>query len=231
MSSQPGLGGAAASRGAGGVASGVRRAPTLSTVSSQPVASSRDGVSSPGEAESRDSGATPLGTSQAQTPTAVLDGEVSGRGRRGADVGPRAAGRAELPLRSRKLRRQRFQARRVRRLVRHIDPWSVFKLSLVFFLCVWVILMIAGVMLWQVAQSSGQITNVEDLIRKSFGYSEMKIDGEFLFRQYAVIGFVMALTSTGAAVVGSILFNLISDLVGGIWMSVIEEETARPVGR
>ena len=34
---------------------------------------------------------------------------------------------------------------------------------------------------------------------------------------------------TAASVVSTIIFNLISDLVGGVWISVIEEETSRPV--
>ena len=28
--------------------------------------------------------------------------------------------------------------------------------------------------------------------------------------------------------VGAVVFNLISDIIGGVWISVIEEETARP---
>ena len=50
-------------------------------------------------------------------------------------------------------RRQR--ARRVRRLVRHIEPWSVLKLALVFYFCLWVIMLVSGAILWRVAVSSG----------------------------------------------------------------------------
>ena len=31
-------------------------------------------------------------------------------------------------------------------------------------------------------------------------------------------------------VVAALMFNLVSDIIGGVWISVIEEETARPVG-
>ena len=36
-----------------------------------------------------------------------------------------------------------YRVRRVRRLVRHIEPWSVLKVCLVFYLCVWGLLVIA----------------------------------------------------------------------------------------
>ncbi|MDE0003092.1 MAG: DUF3566 domain-containing protein, partial [Rhodospirillaceae bacterium] len=45
----------------------------------------------------------------------------------------------------------RLQARKVRRVVRHIEPWSALKISLVFYLCLWVIVMLAAVMLWSIA--------------------------------------------------------------------------------
>jgi len=32
-----------------------------------------------------------------------------------------------------------------------------------------------------------------------------------------------------ATVVSTLVFNLISDIIGGVWISVIEEETARPM--
>ena len=47
---------------------------------------------------------------------------------------------------------------------------------------------------------------------------------DFLVRK----GMKPSLAAT-TVVIGSILFNLISDLIGGVWVSVIEEESAEPV--
>ncbi len=58
-------------------------------------------------------------------------------------------------------RRQRFEARKVRRLVRHIDPWSVLKLSLLLALCMWVVAMIASVIIWSVANNTGALASLE----------------------------------------------------------------------
>ena len=125
-------------------------------------------------------------------------------------------------------RKQRFEARRVRRIIRHVDPWSVLKLSLVFFLCVWIMFMVAVVIIWSIAQSSGTVEKIEGFVN-DLGVTGWKLNGTFVFRQYGLFGLVMVFACTMASLISTIIFNLISDLVGGIWISVIEEETARPV--
>lgn len=125
--------------------------------------------------------------------------------------------------------RTRFRARRVRRLIRHVDPWSVFKLALLLSTCMWVIFEVAGLTLWSVATSAGTIESIETNVAKAFGLSEFTINADKLFRYYSLSGLILTLSITGAAVIGTILFNLISDLIGGIWISVIEEENAETV--
>jgi hypothetical protein len=126
-------------------------------------------------------------------------------------------------------RRQRFEARKVRRLVRHIDPWSMLKLAVLVSLCMWFITMIASVILWTVAQSSGTISSIENFVNSSLQLQDWKLDGEFLFRQFGLITLLLFLGFAASIVVASLVFNLISDIIGGVWISVIEEETARPV--
>ena len=61
---------------------------------------------------------------------------------------------------------------------------------------------------------------------------DWKLDGDFLFRQFGLITLLLAARRFAAAmVVAALVFNLISDIIGGVWVSVIEEETALgPVG-
>ncbi|MFN8049881.1 MAG: DUF3566 domain-containing protein [Acidimicrobiales bacterium] len=146
-----------------------------------------------------------------------------------ARAGGRPASGAQTVSRRNLLgRKQRFEARRVRRIIRHIDPWSVLKLSLVFFLCVWVMFMVAVVIIWSIAQSSGTVDKIEGFI-SDLGVAGWKLNGTFIFRQYGLFGLVMVFACTTATVVSTIVFNLISDLIGGVWISVIEEETSRPI--
>jgi hypothetical protein len=124
--------------------------------------------------------------------------------------------------------RDRFEARKVRRIIRHVSPWSVFKVSVLFSACMWVVLLIAGVLLWNVAQRTGVITNIEKFYAKSTGEQFHEIDGRGVFRSAAFVGAALAVASTGLLVLMSVLFNLITDLVGGIRVSVIELEHRRP---
>ena len=125
--------------------------------------------------------------------------------------------------------RQRYEARKVRRLIRHIDPWSMLKLSLLVSLCLWLIVMIASVILWTVASNAGTIESFEDVVNSSLSLTDWTLDGDFIFRQFGLITLLLALGFTASVVIATLVFNLISDIIGGVWISVIEEETARPV--
>ncbi|HKY16217.1 MAG TPA: DUF3566 domain-containing protein, partial [Microthrixaceae bacterium] len=124
-----------------------------------------------------------------------------------------------------------FEARKVRRLIRHIEPWSVLKLSLLLFLSLWLVFMIAAVIVWSVANGSGTIDKIETFVESNLGQSDFQFDGDFLFRQFGLIGLILTLAATLAMTIGAVVFNLISDIIGGVWITVIEEETIRPTDR
>lgn len=128
-----------------------------------------------------------------------------------------------------RIQERRLRARKVRRLVRHIEPWSVLKVSLLFFFCIWVVAMVAGVLLWNAAVASGVIGDIENFTQELFALEEFALVGEEIFRATAIGGLVLSVAATGFAVLIAILLNLISDLTGGIRVTVVEEETARPI--
>jgi len=122
----------------------------------------------------------------------------------------------------------RLRARKVRRLVRHVEPWSVLKISLIFYFCLWVILLIAGVILWSFAVGSGTIDNVENFVKELFALESFEFNADEIFRASAIGGLVLVVAGSGFTVLMSVLFNLISDITGGVRFTVVEEETARP---
>ena len=63
-----------------------------------------------------------------------------------------------------KRRRVKLQARRVRRIVRHIEVWSVLKISILFFACLWAVFLIAGFIVWGVADTLNGLMAVPNLI-------------------------------------------------------------------
>ena len=123
---------------------------------------------------------------------------------------------------------RRLRARRVRRLVRHVEPWSVLKVSLIFYFCAWVIMLFVGVTLWNLAVNSGLVDNIENFVVELFALESFKINADQIFRMAAVGGLVLVVAGSGFTVLGAVLFNLISDITGGVRFTVVEEETARP---
>ncbi len=122
----------------------------------------------------------------------------------------------------------RLRARKVRRLVRHVEPWSVLKISLIFYFCLWVIMLIAGVILWNLAVSSGTVDNIEKFITELFALESFTFNADQIFRASAIGGLVLVVAGSGFTVLMAVLFNLISDVTGGMRFTVVEEETARP---
>jgi hypothetical protein len=184
----------------------------------------------------------------------------------------------------------------VRRTVRHIEPWSVLKLALLFHTALFLIVCVASALLWSGARASGTVDNLESFITSVGGFGNCEpidgvaptttttiprttttegevdqvnpnsttdslteeeaavvgpdedttIDGDEdcrpgerlvgafkfedgrIFIGFLLGGIVLVLAGSGAMVVLVLLFNLMSDLVGGVEVTVIEEETRRP---
>jgi len=115
------------------------------------------------------------------------------------------------------------RVRRVTRVVRDIDPWSVFKVGLVFHLVLYLVVLVASVLLWSVASATGTVDNIERFM-ESFGWESFSFDGWQLFRSLMVLGLMAAVLLTGLWVLVVTIFNLIADLVGGVQVTVLEQE-------
>jgi hypothetical protein len=124
-------------------------------------------------------------------------------------------------------RTRRLQSRKVRRVVRHIDPWSVLTFSVLFHLCVFAALLLASVLVWNAAEAAGTIENLETFILELGDYETFEIKGDVVFQAAVAIAGILTLASSVLLVLLTVVFNLISDLVGGIRITVIEEETVR----
>ena len=115
------------------------------------------------------------------------------------------------------------RVRRVTRVIREIDPWSAFKVGLAFHLVVYFTLLIASVLLWSVASATGTIDNIERFLM-SFGWESFQFHGWTLLMNEILLGLLLVALLTIVWVLGATMFNLITDLVGGIRVSVLEEE-------
>jgi hypothetical protein len=114
--------------------------------------------------------------------------------------------------------------RKVTRIVRSVDAWSVFKVAIVFFTSMGVVLLTAGVLLWNLAQTTGTLDNVEGFFREAFQYDTFKLESEPVFKAGLTLIVLFIIVGTGMSVVMAVLFNLIADLTGGIRLTVLERE-------
>jgi len=121
--------------------------------------------------------------------------------------------------------------RRVRRIIRKIDPWTTLKVSAL----VWAVLalgfVLGAVIFWSVLDRAGipdrlvefmvEITLIEEG-SDPFANTEQFL--RFLIFS-SVVGWVMM---TGTTVAVAVIYNLVSDVVGGLEIVVLEE-TLNPV--
>lgn len=133
----------------------------------------------------------------------------------GATRSPRSGGEAQAVV-----------GRRVRRVVRRIDLWSVLKVALIFNTIMLGICLGAVAVLWGLASTTGLVDDLEGFLRDS-GFEDFRFDGDRMFTQVAFIGAVLTLATTVLLVLAAALLNLISEMTGGIRFTVIEEVTER----
>jgi len=115
------------------------------------------------------------------------------------------------------------RVRRVSRVIREIDPWSAFRVGIVFHGVLYLMALIALVLLWSVASATGTIDNIERFL-ESFGWESFQFNGFQLFFNTMFLGLFVVVLLTAIWVLCATVFNLITDLVGGIRVSVLEEE-------
>ena len=115
--------------------------------------------------------------------------------------------------------------RRVRRIVRRIDPWTVLKVSLVFNATAALIFVLGTWVTWSMALRRGIPDRVVDIFESLT--LTITIEGELYFRIVVLLAIIGAILATAFMTLGAVLYNLIADLVGGVEIAVLEE-TYRP---
>ena len=126
---------------------------------------------------------------------------------------------------------QRLRARKVGRVVRRIDPFTVLRVAALFYVCLFLALLAASLALWSIAVGAGAVESVEGFIRQAFALEAFAFDGERIFTFVVFGGTALVAVATGLTAMLAVLFNLICDLTGGIRFTVVEEERAVPMLR
>ena len=115
---------------------------------------------------------------------------------------------------------------RVRRIIRKIDPWTVLKVTLVLNFVVALTVVLGFSIMWVLLVNAGVPQGLEDIARRlALLDQNASLVGniEPLFTGLVSLAAVYMLTQTAIATVGAFFYNLVSDLVGGIEVVVLEE--------
>jgi uncharacterized membrane protein len=141
-----------------------------------------------------------------------------------ATVVPPAPAPAEAPARVERRRTEPSptRSRRARVVLRKVEPWSVFKISFLFYLCVMVVIIGAMMILYAILGAIGALDSLTRLIRDLFADQSFEIHGGWLFTRGLSIGLVLVLLWTLINVFVVFLYNLLSDVVGGIEVTLSE---------
>jgi hypothetical protein len=115
------------------------------------------------------------------------------------------------------------RARSSRRLVRRLDTWTVFKVSLIFYALALVIVLVAGLVTWRVAIQVGFVNDIQKAVRSLADDTKFVLHGRVVFKYTAIGGAVLAVAGTLLNVVAAMLYNLISDIFGGVQLVVVKE--------
>ncbi|HVE76957.1 MAG TPA: DUF3566 domain-containing protein [Actinomycetota bacterium] len=124
--------------------------------------------------------------------------------------------------------RSRFQAvspqiRRVKGTITKVNPFSVFKMSLLFYASIMLVGLLVSMMLFWAARSVGIVTNIENLIR-ALGWTEFRFQGGSLMRFLLFFGVLQVAFWSSVNLLLTMLYNLVSDVIGGIELEVVEQE-------
>ena len=106
--------------------------------------------------------------------------------------------------------------------MRKVGPWSVLKLSFLFYLCVMAVFLGAMVILYGILSAVGALDSLTRLIRDLFADQSFEIHGDWLFTRGLMIGLGMVVLWTLINVFVVFLYNLLSDIVGGIEVTLSE---------
>ena len=115
---------------------------------------------------------------------------------------------------------------RVRRIIRKVDPWTVLKVTFVLNFVVALTIVLGFCILWVLLINAGVPQGLEDIARRLALLDEnASLVGniEALFSSVVFLAIVYLLTQTALATIGAFFYNLVSDLVGGIEVVVLEE--------
>ncbi|MFF4235680.1 DUF3566 domain-containing protein [Actinomadura geliboluensis] len=124
-------------------------------------------------------------------------------------------------------------ARKAQLQLARLEPWSVMKFSFVMSLVCFVVLLVAVIVLYTILSGLGVFDAISDTINsltKEQGETTGSVDAGSWFSFFRVFGYTVLVGAlnvmliTALSTVGSVIYNLAADLVGGVEVTLKEAE-------
>lgn len=112
---------------------------------------------------------------------------------------------------------------RVRRVVRRLELWSVFKIGLLFHLISGIMSLVVGIGLWTIASKAGLLKKLASFLGDLLGTTNFQIDGALILRGAIPVVGALVLINVIATVVLAFVYNMLSGIFGGLVLSVLQE--------
>ena len=117
---------------------------------------------------------------------------------------------------------------KVRRVVRRLELWSVFKVAAVCHACCYGVTLGVGALLWRAALRNGIIGNLEKFIREIGFADDFRLDGPALWRGVVFGGLALLVINVIGTVLLAFFYNMVAAILGGVVISMLEEAPASP---
>ena len=117
-------------------------------------------------------------------------------------------------------------ATRHRAVVYRIDPWSVAKVSLPFYLCALATVVGLLVLLWAALVGSGSVGDFEKFVEDT-GYRNFEFVPAQMFAGLQRVALILLVVGTAFNVVAVVIFNLLSAMLGGLQVETVDKPTRR----
>jgi len=115
---------------------------------------------------------------------------------------------------------------RVRRIIRKIDPWTALKVSLVINFVVALAVVLGFIILWILLVNAGIPQGLEEIAKRLAlldDNASLVDNSEQLFSSIVFLALFYMFAQTAMTTLGVIFYNLVSDIVGGVEVIVLEE--------
>jgi hypothetical protein len=113
--------------------------------------------------------------------------------------------------------------RRARLQLRHINPWTVLKFSCVLSIALFFVWLIVVGVLFGILDAAGVVGKVNDTVTTINGSgSKAPVNAGIVFGGAAIIGVINIVLFIALTTIGSVVYNLCADLVGGIELTLSE---------